>query len=421
MSTHTGLCGLDFGTSNSTIAVAPPGGPRLVPLEGAHLTIPSAVFYGFDTEHAFMIGRAGVDAYVEGVQGRLLRSLKSILGSPLIDEKTPIYRKRLAFSEIIRQYIAELKRRAEAHVGHPIDHVVMGRPVHFVNHDAAGDRHAEEALGRIARQVGFRHVSFQFEPVAAALDYERQISAEQLVLVADIGGGTSDFTLVRLAPNRLGAAERNSDILANGGVRLGGTDYDRYLSMAAFMPALGHQTRQKRDDLELPAGPYWDLSTWSGVHLLYDAKRMLEIRSIRQSAQHPELVDRLIRIITHHRAHSMLMQVEEAKIALSDAERHVTALDWVDKGLAVTATRAQFAQATRQLHDRLKDTALACIADAGLRASDVGAIYFTGGTSQIPSVRAAILSSCPDASVIDGDRFGSVGLGLAVEARRRYG
>ena len=421
MSTHTGLCGLDFGTSNSTIAVAPPGGPRLVPLEGAHLTIPSAVFYGFDTEHAFMIGRAGVDAYVEGVQGRLLRSLKSILGSPLIDEKTPIYRKRLAFSEIIRQYIAELKRRAEAHVGHPIDHVVMGRPVHFVNHDAAGDRHAEEALGRIARQVGFKHVSFQFEPVAAALDYERQISAEQLVLVADIGGGTSDFTLVRLAPNRLGAAERNSDILANGGVRLGGTDYDRYLSMAAFMPALGHQTRQKRDDLELPAGPYWDLSTWSGVHLLYDAKRMLEIRSIRQSAQHPELVDRLIHIITHHRAHSMLMQVEEAKIALSDAERHVTALDWVDKGLAVTATRAQFAQATRQLHDRLKDTALACIADAGLRASDVGAIYFTGGTSQIPSVRAAILSSCPDASVIDGDRFGSVGLGLAVEARRRYG
>ena len=421
MSTHTGLCGLDFGTSNSTIAVAPQGTPALVPLEGAHLTIPSAVFYGFDTEHAFMIGRAGVDAYVEGVQGRLLRSLKSILGSPLIDEKTPIYRKRLAFSEIIRQYIAELKRRAEAHVGHPIDHVVMGRPVHFVNHDAAGDRHAEEALGRIARQVGFRHVSFQFEPVAAALDYERQISAEQLVLVADIGGGTSDFTLVRLAPNRLGAAERNSDILANGGVRLGGTDYDRYLSMAAFMPALGHQTRQKRDDLELPAGPYWDLSTWSGVHLLYDAKRMLEIRSIRQSAQHPELVDRLIRIITHHRAHSMLMQVEEAKIALSDAERHVTALDWVDKGLAVTATRAQFTQATRQLHDRLKDTALACIADAGLRASDVGAIYFTGGTSQIPSVRAAILSSCPDASVIDGDRFGSVGLGLAVEARRRYG
>ena len=421
MPTTPGLCGLDFGTSNSTIAVAPQGAPALVPLEGAHLTIPSAVFYGFDASHAFLIGRAGVNAYVDGVHGRLLRSLKSILGSPLIDEKTPIYRKRLAFSEIIRQYIAELKRRAEARIGGSIDHVVMGRPVHFVNNDAAGDQHAEDALGRIAYQVGFKHVSFQFEPVAAALDYERQISQERLVLVADIGGGTSDFTLIRLAPSRHGADERASDLLANGGMRLGGTDYDRYLSMDAFMPALGHKTAQKRDDLELPAGPYWDLSTWSAVHLLYDAKRMLEIRSIRQSAQHPELVDRLIRIITHHRAHSMLMQVEEAKIALSDAERHVTALDWVDKGLAVTATRAQFTQATRQLHDRLKDTALACIADAGLRASDVGAIYFTGGTSQIPSVRAAILSSCPDASVIDGDRFGSVGLGLAVEARRRYG
>ena len=421
MPTTPGLCGLDFGTSNSTIAVLAQGGPALVPLEGTHLTIPSAVFYGFDASHAFLIGRAGVNAYVDGVHGRLLRSLKSILGSPLIDEKTPIYRKRLAFSEIIRQYIAELKRRAEARIGGSIDHVVMGRPVHFVNNDAAGDQHAEHALGKIAREVGFKHVSFQFEPVAAALDYERQIRQERLVLVADIGGGTSDFTLIRLAPSRHGADERASDLLANGGMRLGGTDYDRTLSMDAFMPALGHKTAQKREDLELPAGPYWDLSTWSAVHTLYDPKRMLEIKSIRQSAQHPELVDRLIRIIDHRRAHSVLMQVEDAKIALSDAEQHSAALDWVEPGLVVSATRAGFIEATAQLYDRLKATALGCVREAGVRPADLGAIYFTGGTSQIPSVRDAIMSSFPGVPVIDGDRFGSVGLGLAVEAQRRYG
>ena len=149
MPTNTGLCGLDFGTSNSTIAIPRAAGPSLVPLEGDHLTIPSAVFFGFDAEHAFLIGRAGVSAYVDGVQGRLLRSLKSILGSPLIDEKTPVYRKRLAFSEIIRLYVAELKRRAEAQCGDGLDHVVMGRPVHFVNEDAGGDAHAEASLGKI--------------------------------------------------------------------------------------------------------------------------------------------------------------------------------------------------------------------------------------------------------------------------------
>lgn len=421
MSSNPGLCGLDFGTSNSTIAVLRQGAPKLVPLEGDNLTIPSAVFFGFDAEHAFLVGRVGVSAYVDGVQGRLLRSLKSILGSPLIDEKTPIYRKRLAFSEIIQLYIAELKRRAEARLGHPIDTVVMGRPVHFVNNDADGDRHAENSLLGIARAVGFKQVSFQYEPVAAALDYERQLTREALVLIADIGGGTSDFTVVRLSPARHRAAERGSDVLANDGVRLGGTDYDRNLSMSAFMPALGYRTLQKRGDIELPAGPYWDLSTWSSVHHLYDAKRINEIRSTRRVAQHPELLDRLLKIIDHRRAHSVLMQVEAAKIALSEAQRHAVDLGWIEPGLAVTCTQEGFQRATADFHDRLQTTTRACISAAGIAPAAIDAIYFTGGTSQIPDVRAAIAACCPDAPIIDGDRFGSVGLGLAIEAGRRYG
>lgn len=414
-------CGLDFGTSNSTLAIIKDREPVLLPLEGGHVTIPSAVFFGFDTEHAFLVGRAGIAAYVDGVQGRLLRALKSILGSALVDEKTPIFRKRMAFSEIIRLYIAELKRRAEAQAGHPLDTVVMGRPVHFVNNDPDGDRSAEESLRRIALSVGFREVSFQFEPVAAALDYERRISREALVLVADIGGGTSDFTLLRLSPVRRGAEERTSDILANGGLRLGGTDFDTSLSMEAFMPVLGSGSPQKRQELEVPAGPYWDLSTWSAVHLLYEPKRLLEIRSIRQSALKPELVDRLLRIIDHRRAHSLLMEVEATKIALSDTGQHVAPLDWIESGLFVTCTGEGFRKATRRLHERLRTTVLATAKSAGIGPQQLDAIYFTGGTSQIPDVRATIAACFPDAAIVDGDRFGSVGLGLAVEARRRYG
>lgn len=201
-SSQTSTCGLDFGTSNSTLGVAGDGGPQLLPLEDDHLTIPSAIFFGAESAEAFLIGRQANSAYVDGAQGRLMRSLKSILGSQLIDEKTQIPRHRISFKEVITRYVAALKARVEHRVGHEITHVVHGRPVHFVDNDHDADRRAEQALAAIARAAGFKEVSFQYEPVAAAFDFERQTSRECLALIADIGGGTSDFTVVRLAGQR---------------------------------------------------------------------------------------------------------------------------------------------------------------------------------------------------------------------------
>ncbi|HSI41955.1 MAG TPA: Hsp70 family protein [Xanthobacteraceae bacterium] len=418
---HSLACGLDFGTSNSTLAVERAGQPTLMPVEGAHPTIPSAVFFGLEPQDAFLIGRAAMEAYIEGRQGRLMRSLKSILGSSLIDEKTAIYRRRIAFSDVIRLYIAELKARAEAHIGEGLDKVVLGRPVHFVDNDDEADLYAENTLKDIAAETGFREISFQFEPVAAAFEFERQIARECLVLIADIGGGTSDFTVVRLSPDRHRAADRGADLLANDGLRLGGTDYDRYLSMAAFMPALGHRSLQKRGDIEIPAGPFWDLSTWASVNHLYDPKRLTEIKSIRYTAQKPELIDRLLRIVEGRTGHSVLIEVEAAKIELSRRETHRSDLGWIEPGLEVHATRMEFELATARLYDRLKTTALACVKSAGVEIGDISAVFFTGGTSQLPSVRRAIASHFPDAEIVDRDHFGSVGLGLAIEAKRRYG
>jgi hypothetical chaperone protein len=414
-------CGLDFGTSNSTLAVHASNHPTLLPLEGEHVTIPSAVFFGTELHESFLVGRAAMGAYVEGSQGRLMRSLKSILGSSLIDERTQVYRRRIAFADVIGLYVSELKRRAEAAIGHGIDSVVHGRPVHFVDNDDEADRHAETALRAIATKVGFKEISFQYEPVAAAFDFERQIDRERVALIADIGGGTSDFTVVRLSPARHRVEDREADILANDGLRLGGTDYDRYLSMAAFMPALGHRTMQKRGDVEVPSGPYWDLSTWSSVHHLYDPKRLGELKSIRYAAEQPEFLTRLIRVVEQKAAHSVLIEVEAAKIDLSDSSEHESNLDWIEPNLKVFSTRGMFEQVTQKLYDRLKSISLACVKNAGLAPSDLSAVFFTGGTSLVPSVRRAIAENFPDAEMVDGDRFGSVGLGLAIEAKRRYG
>ena len=415
-------CGLDFGTSNSTLGVYDDAGPRLIPLEGDHLTVPSAVFFGVEAQTAFLIGRTAVSSYIDDVGGRLMRSLKSILGSTLIDERTSVYRRRLKFSEVIGLYIAELKQRAENAQGGPLERVVMGRPVHFVDNDADADQYAENTLRDVARAVGFRDISFQYEPVAAALAFERQhVSGEKIALIADIGGGTSDFTVVRLNGDVQACDERKSDILANDGVRLGGTDFDRQLSMQTFMPAFGYRTLMKRGDIEVPSAPFWDLSTWSSVHTLYDPKRLSELKDVRFEAQQPALIERLMQVIEMRRGHSILIEVEKAKITLSDQKVATTSLHWLAPELSVSATCEGFEDCAQPLLDKLKQTAHACVRTAGLMNTSIDFVFFTGGTSQIPSVRAGILSQFENAIAVDGDRFGAVGLGLAIEAKRRYG
>ena len=183
-------------------------------------------------------GRAAIAAYMRGDDGRLLRGLKSTLGSSLIDEKTRIGARAVSFKAVLARFFQHLHARMETEAG-PISQVVLGRPVHFVDDDAAGDAKAQGVLEDIARATGFSEVAFQFEPIAAALQYEQGIAREELVLIVDIGGGTSDFSIVRVSPDRARAADRAGDILANDGIRVGGTDFDRLLSLAEVMPQLG--------------------------------------------------------------------------------------------------------------------------------------------------------------------------------------
>ena len=238
------ICGLDFGTSNTTLGTIEGQAPVLVALEAAQTTIPSAIFY--EADGGVLIGRRAVEAYVEGAPGRLMRSLKSVLGTSLIDETTRLGRERVSFRDVIAYYLGAVKRRAEQATGRELRHVVHGRPVHFVDNAPDADRKAEETLRMIAREIGFDEVTFQFEPIAAALDYERQITSEEVALIADIGGGTSDFSIVRLGPERHGKADRAADILANDGVRIGGTDFDRQLSLGVVMPLFGFGSAMKR-------------------------------------------------------------------------------------------------------------------------------------------------------------------------------
>ncbi|GJE09378.1 MULTISPECIES: Hsp70 family protein [Methylobacterium] len=410
-------CGLDFGTSNTTLGVADPEGPILLPLEGAHRTIPSAIFFELGREP--VIGRAATAAYVEGLSGRLMRGLKSVLGTPLMEEATPVGRQRLRLRDIIARYLAAVKDRAETASGRSLDSVVHGRPVHFVDGDPEADRRAEDTLRAIARDVGFREVSFQYEPIAAALDYERQVRSEQIALVADIGGGTSDFSIVRLSPERRGRADRAGDILANDGVRIGGTDFDRQLSLGTVMPLLGLGSPMRRGDLAVPNAYFHDLATWSAINRLYNSKTLREIDEVVRDCARPDLVGRLRAAVEGERGHALAGAVESAKIAASEDGATDLDLGLVERGLAARVDRGSLSDQTGDLARAVAARIDRCLAQAELAPERIDALFLTGGSTGLPHLRSALTAALPAARVVEGDTFGSVGLGLTIEAARR--
>ncbi len=412
-------CGLDFGTSNTTLGTFADGAPVLTPLEGGERTIPSAIFYS--PVRAPQIGRAAIAAYIEGEQGRLIRSIKSVLGSALLEESTLLGRERAPFRRVVTDFLRHIKVRAEKQLGRELTEVVHGRPVHFVDGDEDGDRRAEEALRKIAGEVGYRHVLFQYEPIAAALDYEQSVTGEQIALIADIGGGTSDFSIVRLSPRRAMAADRTGDILANDGVRIGGTDFDRELSLAFLMPLMGYRSAMKRKGLGVPNGYFHDLATWHSINRLYDPKLMRELAEVEREAAEPHLIARLIRVAEERRGHALAADVEDAKIALADMPRSRIDLDWLEAGLSVGLTREDLASGTAALSARIGARVNICLHQAGLEPEKINALFLTGGSTRLAHVRAAIAANLPDTKIVEGDIFGSVGLGLTLDAKRRFG
>ena len=412
-------CGLDFGTSNSAIGVLRDGVPALAPVEGDRTLIPSAVFFDYERK-AIQFGAEAIDNYIDGVDGRLMRALKSVLGSSLIDETTALAARKISFVEIIEMFVRHLKIKAETFLGKPIEAVVHGRPVGFVDDDVAADAKAQQTLAGIARRVGFRDVTFVFEPIAAAYHYEESAVREEVVLIADIGGGTSDFTVIRIGPERRSRPERADDILANAGVHIGGADFDSLFSMKSVMPLLGLGTFLVEKNPPMPMSVYAALSTWATINFSYTPRNERLVAELLAGADRPDKVGRLLTVVRQRLGYRIAMAVERGKVALSDRDAVDIGLDFIQAGLHAPAERTRFEATIRDNTERLGRTASACIAAAGLRPDDIQTVFLTGGSSLVPAVRRAIAGAAPNARTATGSDFLSVASGLTLEAARLY-
>jgi len=412
-----GTLGIDFGTSNSAMAWAEPNGTaRLIALEGEAVAMPTAVFYNAEN-HSTHFGRDAVTQYLEGTEGRLMRSLKSLLGSPLLLETTVINHRQISFQDIIATFLATLRERATQALGAAPRRVVMGRPVHFVDDDPERDALAQQSLRQAAQAVGFEEVSFQLEPIAAALDYERRLNKESTVLVVDLGGGTSDFTVVRLGPQRMRQPDRTQDVLATTGVHIGGTDFDQKLSLEQVMPLLGYRHRGP-DGREVPSRIFFDLSTWHLINWLYQPRALSQAQALWTNYADLRLHQRLMQVLTQRYGHRIAHEVEQAKIRCSQRDADAALdLSYVEAGLAAPMTVNDMQEHLAALLARTVACARECVQNAGLTNSALDAIYLTGGSSALRPFQRALQAEFAGVPLVEGDLFGGVASGLAYSQR----
>lgn len=421
--------GLDFGTTNSAIArVGPDGRPELARFGGGPgppTTFRSVLHFEAGSDEEAVDVRAGPEAIAHYLAsrdpgGRLVQSLKSFLASRLFSA-TAIHGRSYRLEDLIGLLVGDLRRRAERDFGEPVERAVVGRPVHFVNTQSPGDealalRRLEAAL----HNAGFREVLFEYEPVGAAWHYERGLEHDELILIADFGGGTSDFSLLRVGPGHAGRRRRADSILGHDGVGVAGDAFDGRIVRNLVAPRLGLGASFRSPFgrvLPVPAWIYAHLERWHHVSFLKSRRTMQILLDLRREALEPEKLDALIRVVEDDLGYRIYDATERAKRTLSESEEALFELR--HDGLCI-AERVR-----RETFERWVAPELASIATcvdrllrrAALAPREVDRVFLTGGSSFVPAVRRIFEERFGAERIRSGAELTSVASGLALRAR----
>jgi hypothetical chaperone protein len=410
--------GIDFGTSNTAAGIAVDGVPQLIALEAEAQTLPTAVFFDFEAKE-MRIGAAASDALLAGAEGRYMRGLKSLLGTRLMRERRVLLGERLDFIDIVARFLATVKSRAEAATGSRFDAVLSGRPVRFHSADGARDAQALTDLREAYGRAGFDHVDFMNEPEAAALANRAALQPGDLGLVVDIGGGTSDFTLFRQRGND------EIDILASHGIRLGGTDFDRWLSIGRVMPQLGMGSEIRHafggDTHLAPNAIFNDLATWAKIPFLYGPDTRKAAADLYKFAEHPKRLARLIKVLDEELGHDLAFAVEAGKIRANGAGAEGDAEPVIDVSMlkpraTLPLPRDWMRKRLSKQAEKIGAAAEATLDDAGIEAAAVDRLIFVGGSSLMEVVEAALRARFPRAELHRGAALTAIVEGLALSS-----
>lgn len=420
--------GLDFGTTNSAIALATPDGAVLATFQDGQrqTTTFRSVLY-FDPEDLTptrkpraMAGPEAIRNYIQaGTRGRLIQSLKSFLASPRFAQTT-IFNARYTLEDLIATIIRHLREAAEAQFGRLSPHVVVGRPAHFSGaEDDAADARALQRLQTAIEQAGFAHVEFVLEPVAAAYQYEQQLDHDELVLIADFGGGTSDFSLIQLGPGARQRGQRANDILGTDGVALAGDTFDSRLVRHLVAPQLGFgaQYRSMFDKLlPVPAWLYEHLERWHYLSFLKTPKTLETLQQLCFQALEPQKMAALMHVVEADLGYALFQAVEGAKCALSAQEASTLVFDEPPAVINAQVQRAAFEGWIERDIAAMAHCVHGLLSRCGVTAREVDSVFLTGGSSFVPAVRRFFAHHFGATRLRGGEELTAVAKGLALHA-----
>ena len=420
--------GIDFGTTNSTLARVSSSGQvdlATFPFDGALTDAYRSLLYleqhqesGKTTTKSFT-GPEGIERYLAAeTKGRLIQSLKSFLSSRLL-ESTEVFGKRRTVEELIARILQDLRERAERQFGIRIVSAVAGRPVRFVGSaNESDDAFAEGRLRQAFAMAGFKSVEFEMEPVAAAHHYESTLDRDELILIGDFGGGTSDFSLVRVGPGIRRRGRKPSDLLGNAGVGVAGDAFDAKIVRHFVSPALGagSEMRSMHRLLPVPSWIYAQLERWHYLSFLRGRDVMNTLRSIRVQAVEPEKIDALIQLIEDDLGYQLHRAVQKVKCDLSAAR--TAEFRFATGGIDIQATveRRSFERWIAEELEKISVCIDSLLAGAGVKAKEVDMVFLTGGSSFVPAVRRIFTSRFGAERIRSGNEFTSVARGLALRA-----
>ncbi len=420
------FAGIDFGTTNSAIGLLGPSGDARVVSHphpgGVSDTLRSVL--AFDRRMLPLVGQDAIAAYLDSDgECRLLQSFKSYLTSRLFTSAS-LFGSSYTLEQMIALVVERLRQAAEADGGGAVRQVVAGRPVRFVAED--GKVEDDFALARLRQAfalAGIDAVEFEYEPIAAAYYYERGLTQDETVLVADFGGGTSDFSLVRLGPGRARLARPQDAILGTGGVGLAGDSFDRRIVECAVAEFFGKDSGYRSGDktLPLPDWLYGKFARWHHISFLGTASTLRMLRDIQRHADHPERIADLLTLIEHDLGYHLYRAVEAVKLALSRAEETTFAFDYDSIRLERRITRADFETWIAPDLAKIEDCVDTLLHSTQTPPTQVDRVFLTGGSSLVPAVRQIFTRRFGEDRLSSGGEFISVASGLAYRAREVFG
>jgi len=417
-------CGIDFGTTNTAAALSiNENEPTLICLEGDSVTIPSTLFIGTDKRIYF--GKQAMQLYMNGANGRCMRSLKRVLGTDLMASGTYFNNNKISFSELLSCFLKNIKDKIDLVAETNVENVVLGRPVHFQDNNPNSDLRAENELRQIAQKAGFKNIEFQYEPIAAAFAHEANIAKESLACVIDVGGGTSDVSIIKIGQPLMSKVDRTDDILSSVGIRIGGNDFDKDLSLKSFMPVFGYQTLQGGQTpydkvMTLPTIPFRTMAEWSSINSMYTYKELNFARKMLFNAQEKEKLQRFVELIEKQQGYSLLNTVEKTKIQLTEQDTTNVLLNFVSDKPVVAVSRQNLNESIELDVARIFKKIDECFIQADIKPDDIQYVILTGGSTEIPLIQDIVFHNFPNAVLSQDNKFSSVSVGLTYDSIRRF-